>query len=232
MMNRYIAYRRVAVAILSLTALLSATLFLSVPLLAQGDPVEPLQAKPAPKVLPRPAAPVLRREVDENSMRALITKMVACGTRQSMSSWSDPNRGVGCARDHILGRFREIASASGNKLQVIVDKFETKGNRTGDKPVHMENVYSILPGSDPALSKTVFIISGHFDSRASDVMNPALDAPGADDDASGAAVSVECARLLSHVGAGAMAPTGQLSYLPPSPVKSKGCSAARECSNG
>jgi hypothetical protein len=81
---------------------------------------------------------------------------------------------------------------------VVVDKFETTSRRTNDRPVHMENAYAILPGSDPALSKTVFIISGHFDTRASDVMDPDLDAPGADDDASGAAVSLECARLLSR----------------------------------
>jgi hypothetical protein len=103
-------------------------------------------------------------------------------------------------------RLTEIAGASGEKLQVVVDKFETTGGRTNNKPAHMENVYAILPGSDPALSKTVFIISGHFDSRASDVMDPSLDAPGADDDASGATVSVECARLLSRAGAGAHGP--------------------------
>jgi Zn-dependent M28 family amino/carboxypeptidase len=58
-----------------------------------------------------------------------------------------------------------------------------------------------LPGSDPKLSKTIFIVSGHFDSRPSNVMDPEADAPGADDDASGVAVSVECARLLSDPGA-------------------------------
>jgi hypothetical protein len=66
----------------------------------------------------------------------------------------------------------------------------------------MENVYGILPGRDAVLGKTIFIVSGHFDSRASDVMDPNLDAPGADDDASGVAVSVECARLLSRIPKG------------------------------
>ncbi len=64
----------------------------------------------------------------------------------------------------------------------------------------LENVYAILPGSDPRLAKTIFIVSGHFDSRPSNVMDPQADAPGADDDASGVAVSVECARLLSKAG--------------------------------
>ncbi|MBZ5658871.1 MAG: M28 family peptidase [Acidobacteriia bacterium] len=133
-------------------------------------------------------------------MRALIEQLVACGTRHSLSSWSDPARGAGCARDHILARLQEINQQSGNKLHIVDDKFETTGPRTNNKPVPMENIYAILTGSDPALAKTVIIVSGHFDSRASDPLDPALGAPGADDDASGVAVSMECARLLSRTG--------------------------------
>ena len=169
---------------------------------AQRDPTEPLHAKPALKPLPRPAGVISRRDVDEAGMRSLIEELVACGTRNSLASWTDPHRGPGCARDHIVARLNEIAKNSGGKLQVVVDKFDTSSARTSDKPVPMENVYGILPGNDSRLAKTVFIISGHFDSRASDVMNPNLDAPGADDDASGVAVSMECARLLSRTGAG------------------------------
>jgi len=163
------------------------------------DPAEPPQATPAPKAGPRPAGAISRRDVDEAGMRALIEQLAACGTRNSLASWTDPHRGPGCARDHIVTRLNEIAKNSGGRLQVVVDKFDTSSARTSGKPVPMENVYGILPGSDPMLSKTLFIISGHFDSRASDVMNPNLDAPGADDDASGVAASMECARLLSRV---------------------------------
>jgi hypothetical protein len=83
----------------------------------------------------------------------------------------------------------------------VVDKFESTSARTSEKPIALENVYAILPGTDPKLSKTLFIVSGHFDSRPSDVMDPQAEAPGADDDASGTAVSVESARLLSKAGA-------------------------------
>jgi len=65
----------------------------------------------------------------------------------------------------------------------------------------LENVYGILPGSDPQLAKTIFIVVGDFDSRPSNVMDPEADAPGADDDASGTAVSLESARLLSKAAA-------------------------------
>src|SRR5712692_5452315 len=134
-------------------------------------------------------------------MRALIAKLVACGTRLTLSSWTDAKRGVGCGRDAIEARLNEIAKDSGGRLQVVVDKFESTSERTSSKPIPLENVYAILPGSDSKLAKSIFIVSGHFDSRPSNVMDPEADAPGADDDASGVAVSVECARLLSKAGA-------------------------------
>jgi hypothetical protein len=170
---------------------------------AARDPAEPSEVKPQPKILPRPAGAIVRASVDETSMRALIREMVGCGTRLTLSSWTDPGRGVGCARDHVAARFSEIAKASDGRLQVVVDKFESTSARTLDKPVPLENVYAILPGSDAKLAKTIFIVSGHFDSRPSDVMDAAADAPGADDDASGVAVSMECARLLSVAAHGA-----------------------------
>jgi len=168
---------------------------------APRDPAEPAQGKPQPKILARPAGGIARASVDEKSMAALIGKLVACGTRLTLSSWDDPKRGIGCGRDVIAARFHEIAKDSNGKLQLVVDKFESTSERTSSKPIPLENVYAILPGSDPKMAKTIFIVSGHFDSRPSDVMDPKLDAPGADDDASGVAVSVECARLLSKAGA-------------------------------
>ena len=165
------------------------------------DPAEPAQGKPRPKILRRPVGAIARAAVDEKSTRALIGKLVACGTRLTLSSWTDPKRGAGCGRDVIVARLNEIAKDSNGKLQVVVDKFESTSERTSGKPMPLENVYAILPGSDPKLAKTIFIVSGHFDSRPSNVMDPEADAPGADDDASGVAVSVECARLLNKAGA-------------------------------
>jgi Peptidase family M28 len=173
------------------------------PLFAQAqsslDPAEPLQGAPQSKLLPSPADAIPRQNVDENSMRELIHQLVGCRTRLSLSSWTDPNRGIGCARDRLVARLNQIAVDSGGKLQVIVDKFDATADRTGDKPVPLENVYAILSGSDAQLAKTLFIVSGHIDSRPTNVMDQSSDAPGADDDASGVAVSVECARLLSKL---------------------------------
>lgn len=182
------------------TALAAVLLCCSVafPLYAQ-DPVEPLSGKPAPHLLAWPSGAIPRNKVDEKALHSIIEQLVACGTRETLSSWTDPKRGIGCARDRIVARFNEIAQASGGRLQVVVDKFEASGPRTAGKPLALENVYAILPGTDPAMKKTIFIVSGHFDSRPSNVMDAVSDAPGADDDGSGTAVSIECARLLSDV---------------------------------
>ena len=181
---------------------------LAMPAFAQNDgrdPEEPLQGKPQPTLLPRPAGAIARNDVDEKAMAALIHELVGCGTRLSISSWTDPKRGVGCARDHVLARFNQIAADSGGKLKVMVDKFETESERTNGR-VSMENVYAILPGSDPKLEKTLFIVSGHMDSLSSRWTDPVPDAPGADDDASGTSVSVESARLLSKIAAAGKSP--------------------------
>lgn len=161
------------------------------------DPAEPAQGKPQPKLLPRPLGAIARQNIDEKSMRKLIHDEVSCGTRLTLSSWTDPKRGIGCGRDFVVARMNEIAKDSGGKLQVVVDKFESKSERTGPNPIPLENIYAILPGTDEKLAKTVYIVVGDYDSRPSNPMDPNADAPGADDDASGTAVSVECARLLS-----------------------------------
>ncbi len=179
-------------------ALLCAFAFATTATLTAQDPAEPATGKPAAKLLPRPAGRITADAVDPNFLRAVIEELAACGTRESISSWDDGTRGIGCGRNHIVARFQEIAKASGVRLQVSVDKFEATSERTFDKPAHFENILAVLPGSDPTLAKTAFIVSGHFDSRPSSPTDAQADAPGADDDASGVAVSLACARLLAR----------------------------------
>ncbi|MBV8201916.1 MAG: M20/M25/M40 family metallo-hydrolase, partial [Acidobacteria bacterium] len=163
------------------------------------DPAEPPQGLPPGRLEAPPAAAgaIARGAVDEKALRAIVEELAACGTRQSLSSWTDPRRGIGCGRDRVLARFQAIARAGGGRLQVSVDSFEAESPRTGGKPAHLENVLALLPGTDPALAKTVFLVSGHYDSIPSSAVDPVADAPGADDDASGVAVAIECARLLA-----------------------------------
>ncbi len=201
MMNRRLRQRVQSGAFIAFFVFLAGAIPAAAQRLAPHDPAEPATGKPQPRILARPAGRLTRASVDEKSMRVLIGKLVGCGTRLTLSSWTDAKRGIGCGRDAIEARLNEIAKDSGGKLQVVVDKFESTSERTSGRPMPLENVYAILPGSDAKLAKTIFIVSGHFDSRPSNVMDPEADAPGADDDASGVAVSVECARLLSKTGA-------------------------------
>src|SRR5260370_24567324 len=82
------------------------------------DPAEPAQGKSQPKILPRPAGRVARAAVGEKSMRALIGQLVACGTRLTLSSWTDSKRGIGCARDSTGARMRADAKESPGKTKV------------------------------------------------------------------------------------------------------------------
>src|SRR5947199_8190763 len=155
--------------------------------------VSALLAVPAALAAPAPAASAAAAD----EARTIVSELVACGTRNSLSSWTDPRRGIGCGRDVAVKRFGEIAAKSGGRLKVIVDKYETSGPRTGNAKVPRENVYAVLAGPDPRRSKTAYVVSGHLDSRASDVMDAKSDAPGADDDGSGVAASILSAAALS-----------------------------------
>jgi hypothetical protein len=187
--------RTLANAIRSVKPALLA-LLLGAPLPGQ-DPAEPPAGPPAPRRLPAPSGAIARSAVSEAALRATVESLVACGTRHSLSSWTDPRRGIGCGRDRIVERLETISKESGGRLRVLVDRFEATSPRTRDVPARLENVLAFLPGSDPALARTVFLVSGHFDSMPSSVMDSETDAPGADDDASGVAVSIEAARLLA-----------------------------------
>jgi acetylornithine deacetylase/succinyl-diaminopimelate desuccinylase-like protein len=131
---------------------------------------------------------------DPARLKAAVEKLVSFGTRHTLSSATDPKRGIGAARNWGAAEFERISKACGGCLKVtrIADRFEGPRAPAG---VIVENVLAIQPGSgDPA---HVIMIAGHIDSRVTDPMNFTADAPGANDDASGTALVIEAARLLS-----------------------------------
>lgn len=145
------------------------------------------------------AAPASARTTDETPaadparLRALVETLVSFGTRHTLSSTTDPKRGIGAARNWGAAEFARLSRACGGCLTVerISDRFEGPRAPGG---VIVENVLAIQKGSDP---NRVIMIAGHIDSRVSDVMNSTADAPGANDDGSGTALVLEAARLLS-----------------------------------
>ncbi len=137
------------------------------------------------------------KEVSSDSLKSYITKMVSFGTRNTLSSATDKKRGIGAARDYVLSKFNQFAKQSGGRLTAITDTTTIAADgRRVDVPTLLGNVMATLKGTD-ANDKRIFLISGHLDSRATDVMNRTIDAPGANDDASGVAAVIECARVMS-----------------------------------
>ncbi|MGN6692019.1 MAG: M28 family peptidase, partial [Sphingopyxis sp.] len=130
---------------------------------------------------------------DPARLKADVEKLVSFGTRHTLSSATDPKRGIGAARNWGAAEFARISKACGGCLTVdrISDRFE--GPRAPDGVI-VEDVLAIQKGSDP---DRVIMIAGHIDSRVTDVMNITADAPGANDDGSGTALVLETARLLS-----------------------------------
>ncbi|MFI7492178.1 M20/M25/M40 family metallo-hydrolase [Micromonospora echinaurantiaca] len=171
----------------------------AVPLLA-----EPAAAHDGPPAGPgrpvRPQSPDrdlrdLLRQVDQRRIEAIVRRLAAFGTRHTLSSQDDPDRGIGAARDWIHDRMREYAAASGGRMTVELQSYVQQPASRIPVPTRITNVVATLRG-ETSPNRT-YVITGHYDSRASDVMDAVSDAPGADDDASGVAVVMELARLMA-----------------------------------
>jgi hypothetical protein len=143
------------------------------------------------------------QQVSAERIRANIEKLASFGTRLTLSA-QDPaaiaaGRGIGAAREWIKSEFERYAKDCGGCLEVKTDSFtEPAGDRI-PQPTEITNVYAVLKGTDAENAKRIVLVTGHYDSRPSDVLDVKADAPGANDDASGTAVSMECARVLSKM---------------------------------
>jgi hypothetical protein len=136
-------------------------------------------------------------EVSSQNIEAVVRKLVSFETRHSMSDTTSKTTGIGAARNWIKAELERYSKASGGRLKVEFDTFiQAADGRRVATPTVMKNVLAILPGTDP-LDDRVFIVSGHYDSRASDVNDAKIFAPGANDDASGTAAAMELARVMS-----------------------------------
>ncbi|MEP6946809.1 MAG: M28 family metallopeptidase [Acidobacteriota bacterium] len=144
---------------------------------------------------PNPEITKMVKEVSAKNIEATIRKLVSFGTRNTLSAQDDPARGVGAARDWIYGEFQRISRECGGCLDVQKQAFtQPKANRVPE-PTTLTNVFAVLKGtSDPS---RVYVVSGHYDSMCSSPTDAKCDAPGANDDASGTAVSIELARVMS-----------------------------------
>ncbi|MFN3725160.1 MAG: M28 family peptidase [Allosphingosinicella sp.] len=163
--------------------------------LIAATPATAQRRTPAPP--PPPASLTgLADQVSEQSLRSYVERLVSFGTRHTLSDRNHPTRGIGASLNWTEAEFRRIAQACGGCLEITRTGETVSGLPRIPNPTLVENVVAIQRGTtDP---NRVVIITGHIDSRVTDVMNATADAPGANDDGSGTAAVIEAARVLSR----------------------------------
>ncbi len=122
-----------------------------------------------------------------------VDKLVSFGTRHTLSDTVSESRGIGAARRWIERDLQRCAAMSQGRMTVTLDSHISAASARIAQPVEIVNVVATLKGT--AMPERVIVVSGHYDSRASDVLDATSDAPGANDDASGAAavMAMACA---------------------------------------
>src|SRR5579864_8287574 len=175
--------------------------------------------KPVRKARPRPAEeknivhkkpardPVIAqvlKEVSPDRIQQNINKLVSFYTRSTLSvnnpDAATSEQGIVAARNWIKSEFERYSADCDGCLQVKTDTFieQPRGPRDRIKePTEIQNLYAVLRGTDPKQQKRIYLVTGHYDSRNSNPIDSTNQAPGANDDGSGTAVSLECARVLS-----------------------------------
>src|SRR5215469_8042129 len=142
-----------------------------------------------------PALRALIAQIDPNRIQAIIEKLVSFGTRHTLSSQTDPVRGIGAANAWVFQQMQGLAAASGGNMTVQQQTFTQPAGPRIPTPVSITNNIATLQGT--ASPQRFYVVTGHLDSRVTDVLNFTNDAPGADDDGSGVAVVLELMRLLA-----------------------------------
>jgi Zn-dependent M28 family amino/carboxypeptidase len=148
-----------------------------------------------------PALVAAVKSISAANIRSDVEKLVTFGTRSTISA-QDPaaiasGHGIGAAREWLESQFEAYSRECGGCLEVKTDEFVQEPGGRIAQPTPLTNVYAVLKGSDPA--NRIVLVTGHYDSRRTDVMDGTGDAPGANDDASGTAVSLASARALSKL---------------------------------
>ncbi len=138
------------------------------------------------------------KEISSDSLQSYTNQLVDFTTRNTLSTTIDTKKGIGAARFWVLQKFKEFAQNSRGRMSVYLDTttLQPDGKRV-DSRTQIGNAMAVLKGTDPNDDR-IYVISGHMDSRGTDVMNRIAPAPGANDDGSGSSAVIECARILSR----------------------------------
>ena len=161
----------------------------------------PIQAAPVD-----PAIQAALGQISARQIRRTIEKLVSFHNRSTLSSMDTDlpaGQGATAAADWIAQQLVDYSADCGGCMEIKRDTFTQEAEPPPQgripKPTTITNVYAVLRGSDPKQAARMILVTGHYDSRNSDTVNTKDAAPGANDDASGVAVSLECARVLSRL---------------------------------
>lgn len=153
-------------------------------------------------LLDRQLAERVSRGVNPQNLRSYVDTLAGFGTRHTLSDTESDTRGIGAARRWVKAQFERNIEGHGKSGDAAPRAYfdahtvEPDGRRI-TKPVEVVNVICEIPGVDPDSRDRLYYVLGHLDSRASDALDATSDAPGANDDASGVALMIELARVLS-----------------------------------
>src|SRR5947208_11188163 len=150
-----------------------------------------------PQIKENPQIAAVLSEISAKNIEATIRKLVSFGTRHTLSDAQSETRDIGAARRWIQSEFERYSKENGGRLEVGLDDFTQPPSDRNPQPVQVVNVVATLRGTQPESRDRIYVVTGHYDSRVTDVMNVTADAPGADDDASGVAAAMEMARVMS-----------------------------------
>lgn len=147
--------------------------------------------------IPDPDIKKMVTEISAANLEATVRKLASFETRHTLSTTKNTQRGIGAARNWVKGEFEKYAKTSAGRMKVELDGYvqEPDGKRI-NRSVQILNVMATLKGSNPADDR-VFVVSGHLDSRNTDIMDSVGLAPGANDDGSGVALVMELARVMA-----------------------------------
>jgi hypothetical protein len=154
-----------------------------------------VRASAASRLAVDPDLRAMLREVDPDRIHATVLRLTQFGTRHTASSQTDPVRGIGAATAWVFEQMQAIAATSSGRMTVQKQTFVQPVSNRIPVPTTITNVIATLQGT--ASPGRFYVVTGHLDSRVTDVLDFTSDAPGADDDASGVAAVLELARLFA-----------------------------------
>ncbi|MCA1573728.1 MAG: M20/M25/M40 family metallo-hydrolase, partial [Acidobacteria bacterium] len=137
------------------------------------------------------------QEIDARNIERMIRKLVSFGTRNTLSTQDDPNRGIGAARDWLYSELLKTAENLGRRMTVEKQAYEQQKSARIPTPIVITNVVATLRGTQPESENRIYVVSGHYDSMCGSPTDGKCDAPGANDDASGTAAVLEMARVMA-----------------------------------